>query len=81
MEQPMVEVILPSAPSDEIRGRQVASPLLPGNEPDDDSTVTDDSLMDGTGPVAMSQKNQIWGHPCATGCGHYCWAATRTPVG
>jgi len=81
MERPMVEVTMTSAPSEEIRGRPGASPLLPGNELEDDNTVAADSVLDASGTVALSQAQKFSGHPCATGCGHFCWAATGTPGG
>src|SRR5882762_10779122 len=69
MERPMVEVTMTSAPSEEIRGRPGASPLLPGNELEDDNTVAADSVLDASGTVALSQAQKFSGHPCATGCG------------
>jgi WD repeat-containing protein 24 len=81
MERPMIEVAIPPAPSQAMRGRSAASPLLSGNEQDDESVVSDDNIPDATTTVARLQTTKFSGHPCAAGCGHLCWAATRISGG
>jgi hypothetical protein len=76
----MIEVDIPSEPSNESRGRSTAGPLLSGNEQDDNNTlVVDDGPS--TIKAGLSQASKFSGHPCATGCGHFCWAATGMPGG
>jgi hypothetical protein len=75
----MIEVTMPSASSHEIGGTSVASPLLSGSEPDDENADVIDHGSDTNGTVAISHK--FSGHPCAAGCGHFCWAATGNPGG
>jgi hypothetical protein len=77
----MVEVTIPSEPSHETRSHLAANPLLPGNEHDDDNIIVADNGPDAIRTVALSQTNKFSGHPCATGCGHFCWAATGIPGG
>jgi len=81
MERPMVEVDIPSEPSNESRGCSAASPLLSGNEQDDDNALIIDNGPGATKITGLSQTSKFSGHPCATGCGHFCWAATGMPVG
>lgn len=77
MQRPMIDVVLPSAPSNEPRGRPVArNSSITRGEADSDSVIGDHDV---TGVVAVSRTNNIAGHPCAAGCGHFCWAATGIP--
>jgi WD repeat-containing protein 24 len=76
MARPMIEVAIPCPPPHETRGRPIASSRMSGNEPDDDNMVVADHVPDVTGAAAISQMNNVSGHPCAAGCGHFCWAAT-----
>jgi WD repeat-containing protein 24 len=78
----MVEVDIPSAPlSDENHGGSAVNPLPSGNEQDDDNTLAVDNRPGVTNTAGLLQTSKFSGHPCATGCGHYCWAATGMPVG
>ncbi|KIM74206.1 hypothetical protein PILCRDRAFT_711720 [Piloderma croceum F 1598] len=82
MERPMVEVDIPSeSSSNENRGGSAVSPLLSGNEQDDDNTLVVDNGPGATKTAGLSQTSKFSGHPCATGCGHFCWAATGMPSG
>ena len=62
----------------ESRGRSFSkiNAFSSNSEHDDDSTVITDV---GTEPPASviftSDEGKVYGHPCATGCGHFCWAA------
>lgn len=85
MNRPMVEIPVPlsSAPN-ETRDRSVVrgSPSLSSNEQDDDSSsVATDVASEaasgtGTGTFIFPSANRMSGHPCAAGCGHFCWVAT-----
>jgi hypothetical protein len=78
----MVEVEIPPAPlSNEHRSGSAVSPLLSGNEQDDDNTLAVDNGPGATKTAGLSQTSKFSGHPCATGCGHFCWAATGIPGG
>jgi len=81
MEWPMVEVDIPSEPLNESHGCLTASPLLSGNEQDDNNTLVVDNGPGTTKTVGSLQTSKFSGHPYATGCGHFCWAATGMPVG
>lgn len=28
-------------------------------------------------PIRTGYQNNLAGHPCATGCGHFCWATNK----
>ncbi|KDR78745.1 hypothetical protein GALMADRAFT_244288 [Galerina marginata CBS 339.88] len=82
MEQPMVD--LPSSflpPNSHFRGRtSLRNP--PSNLEDDagSSLSLQSSLMDfpaAQSPVPTLRSATLAGHPCAAGCGHFCWAANR----
>ncbi|KAF9532667.1 hypothetical protein CPB83DRAFT_867467 [Crepidotus variabilis] len=82
MNIPMLDIpasFLPSA--NDLRGRQSARPPQSASTFfDDDATSTtsmQSSLLE-TSTQSPPQQNRVVklkGHPCAAGCGHFCWAA------
>ena len=40
----------------------------------DDTNATFDCSFD-TSTVTPASSSQLFGHPCAAGCGHFCWVA------
>ncbi|KAL1761750.1 hypothetical protein FB107DRAFT_200662 [Schizophyllum commune] len=68
--RPMVE--MPNATLPESRGRSLTRP---------DADAATDGVADAGAPTGVANRNPatttqaLAGHPCATGCGHFCWAA------
>jgi WD repeat-containing protein 24 len=77
--RPMVELPRLIPPATETRGQSVARSSPMGREADDDdsSTTTSENPLEGYSP-APTQSSKLIGHPCAAGCGHFCWAVSGT---
>ncbi|TFK37938.1 hypothetical protein BDQ12DRAFT_713152 [Crucibulum laeve] len=82
MQQPMVE-LLPSSflPSSNSSSRGRTTVRGPPTVVDDDASSVISERVDGRGnsneqsPIERSVGDRLTGHPCAAGCGHFCWAA------
>ncbi|KAK0193592.1 hypothetical protein F5146DRAFT_1101535 [Armillaria mellea] len=84
MQRPMVHLpksfILAAVATEDRRGRSVARSST-GTVVDDDSssTISAVSTVDAqaseTTNTLMGKMSNFIGHPCAAGCGHFCWAA------
>ncbi|KAK0480270.1 hypothetical protein IW261DRAFT_1551305 [Armillaria novae-zelandiae] len=84
MQRPMEHlpksVILAAVATEDRRGRSVARSST-GTVVDDDSssTISAVSTVDAqaseTTNTLMGKMSHFIGHPCAAGCGHFCWAA------
>lgn len=73
MHRPMDELSMSSL---ETRGRKnTRTPTLSSSETTEGSVKSDDRMH-------MLDKSviRISGHPCATGCGHHCWASSQKLV-
>ncbi|KAI0044133.1 WD40 repeat-like protein [Auriscalpium vulgare] len=78
MERPMVEIARPPTPPPTAtthRGRSVSRSSTV-------TTVEDGEPWEGrTDPVTLSNSlplaRPLMGHPCAAGCGHFCWVANE----
>lgn len=68
----------PTTPESKFRGRGM-SRSVDGEGSDDGVSSRDgeDGRSRGHEPSGVEARNAILGHPCATGCGHYCWAANE----
>ena len=45
---------------------------------EDDSSSVDPAVAESPPPPPQQQQSaKLAGHPCAAGCGHFCWAANR----
>ena len=84
MEQPMVD--LPSSLPQPLTRHQQQQQLNNNNEDDSSSTTSssqsnpvDQSSFVTESPPQQYHKSpkKLAGHPCAAGCGHFCWAANR----
>jgi hypothetical protein len=62
MERPMVELPMPLT----TRGRQLQREHEAEHEAED-----------GRGVRERARERSMAGHPCAAGCGHFCWAAVK----
>lgn len=76
MPEPVMRVVTTRSESDR-RGS-------PSGSTDDDiaSTIsTINSVIDSgeTSPQQTTHPSKIAGHPCAAGCGHFCWVASVEP--
>ncbi|KAI5115697.1 hypothetical protein M0805_002561 [Coniferiporia weirii] len=71
MQRPMIEL---STSTLEPRGRRATR--VPGPS----TGEVDGNLLSGEGPVPPGAKSvtKYMGHPCAAGCGHFCWTASNT---
>lgn len=79
MERPMVELprSFPQVTAIRVRSVTRTSPL--GSEgDDDDSSTTSEIPLESHSPVHDGQSGKLLGHPCAAGCGHFCWAVNGT---
>ena len=67
----------PTTPESKLRGRAI-SRSVDGDGSDDGISSRDgeDGRLRGHDSHVIDTKN-ILGHPCAAGCGHYCWAANE----
>lgn len=81
MQHPMI--VLPNALiplTNDTRGCTLARDNSLGSVTDDDDSSVismhsnSDSLQEGS-PACGPESAGLAGHPCAAGCGHYCWAA------
>lgn len=65
-------------PLAENRGRSEAriSPPIEGGSDDESSTTVDLTTAENS-PIYIGRRRKLAGHPCAAGCGHYCWAANE----
>ncbi|KAF9020966.1 hypothetical protein BDZ89DRAFT_1201771 [Hymenopellis radicata] len=83
MQRPMTELPRKFTPvSFDDRGRSVTrstANTLPLNDDDASSAISGlglgDSMTDTQRPLPSGNADNLMGHPCAAGCGHYCWAA------
>ena len=81
MDRPTVELSMPESTSmdpQESRGRSLSTiaAFISGSEHDDESTVVADAGTEVPASVIPpSNHGKVSGHPCAAGCGHFCWAA------
>lgn len=68
----------PTTPESKHRGRAM-SRSVDGEGSDDGLSSRDgeDGKYRNNEVVSVETKNDILGHPCAAGCGHYCWAANE----
>lgn len=68
----------PTTPDSKRRGRAM-SRSVDGEGSDDglSSKDGDDGKFRTPETINLEAKNDILGHPCAAGCGHYCWAANE----
>lgn len=75
-QRPMDEIKVSTLPVSEDRGRRsVRSPGVLPREPDGSyfSRVDEDVVEENKDNIVI----RLMGHPCAAGCGHYCWAASE----
>lgn len=84
LQQPMVDLpttFLP--PSTDSRGRSSIRPAPSIPEDDSSSMLSMQSSLADTqshvteSPVNVNRPGRLAGHPCAAGCGHFCWAANQ----
>ncbi|TFK20632.1 WD40 repeat-like protein [Coprinopsis marcescibilis] len=84
LQQAMVDLPASFLPQNEDRGRSLARQMTHLSEDDHVSvSSTRGSIADTTASVNQSPSRtdpsvigpKLVGHPCAAGCGHYCWAA------
>ena len=70
----------PTTPESKFRGRAI-SRSVDGDGSDDGVSSRDgeEGRFGFRGPDSnvIDTKNTLLGHPCAAGCGHYCWAANE----
>lgn len=74
LQQPMVDLPSSFIPTNDFRGR--ASMRMSSTSVEDDAGSTADT----SGIPSPEQTHRpitLAGHPCAAGCGHFCWAANR----
>ncbi|PPQ79096.1 hypothetical protein CVT25_002889 [Psilocybe cyanescens] len=74
LQQPMVDLPSSFIPTNDSRGR--ASIRMPSTSVEDDAGDT--AYTSGIpSPDHTHRPTTLAGHPCASGCGHFCWAANR----
>ncbi|ETW85124.1 hypothetical protein HETIRDRAFT_424556 [Heterobasidion irregulare TC 32-1] len=80
-EQPMLEVHMPPSPSLSEIGLRGRSLSRSGTEmAEDEGSNSTDGKFEASGlptPATLAQTRRLMGHPCAAGCGHYCWMANE----
>lgn len=80
-EQPMLEVHMPPSPSLSELGLRGRSLSRSGTEiAEDEGSNSTDGKFEASGlptPATLAQTRRLMGHPCAAGCGHYCWMANE----
>lgn len=70
-------------PADDFRDQELPGPALSASseaDEDSESTVSMESSTVDVPPLDSPKVRRITklrGHPCAAGCGHFCWAASR----
>lgn len=72
MQRPMVELPTSFHMISEIRGRPVTRNILSNGGDDDDMITVNPPETSSPSPRGHTK---LIGHPCASGCGHFCWAA------
>jgi len=76
MRRPMTELPTLFLPASELRGRSMTRDVSPALGDDRNSPVGGFDHPVEHSPVQARQAAKLVGHPCAAGCGHYCWAAS-----
>ena len=82
--QPMVDLPTPSPPpKDDFRDQEFPRPALSASSIADDDSESTVSIESSTVEIPpfdspkVSRMTRLRGHPCAAGCGHFCWATSR----
>ena len=85
MKQPLVDLPFSSPQPTRTESRDQPSSQSQQNSEDDSistsssqSTAIDSSVSESPQQIHQNRKSaKLAGHPCAAGCGHLCWAATK----
>lgn len=79
MQRPMTELFTSPA---ETRGRMLSRTISGFTNISEvgylESEAIGHSNLSVTGTGAGRLNVKVMGHPCAAGCGHYCWASSET---